>query len=243
MFLHQIGLPLNLFESLVSSAYATASDYHQDSREAGHGNCRSDRPHINERPVIFISLVFVGFLWSVYVPLGINDNRRFLSAALEWFGIACAESGIVFFIATGFFPNTWGMSPRWLPAQWRTCQQSHRNQGFSHTENVSQKLLRRDGFVYYNKCMANVLNTDKQIAVFSPDWDFISTSYVERLNATARLHMKRLARLTRASSKKRENFEAAVGLHFAYYNSVRRHNTLRCTPALALSSHSGVLAI
>jgi hypothetical protein len=56
---------------------------------------------------------------------------------------------------------------------------------------------------------------------------------VERLNATTRLHMKWLARLTHAFSKKRENFEAAVGLHFAYYNFVRRHNTLRCTPAMA----------
>src|SRR4051812_3118598 len=45
--------------------------------------------------------------------------------------------------------------------------------------------------------------------------------------------MKRLARLTHAFSKKRENFEAAVGLHFAYYNFVRRHNILRCTPAMA----------
>ena len=40
-------------------------------------------------------------------------------------------------------------------------------------------------------------------------------------------------RLTLAFSKKRENFEAAVGLHFAYYNFVKRHNTLRCTPAMA----------
>jgi len=66
-----------------------------------------------------------------------------------------------------------------------------------------------------------------------PDFSLISTSYVERLNATTRLHMKRLARLTHAFSKKRENFEAAVGLHFAYYNFVRRHNTIRCTPAMA----------
>ena len=61
----------------------------------------------------------------------------------------------------------------------------------------------------------------------------ISTSYVERLNATTRLHMRSLTRLTLAFSKKRENFEAAVGLHFAYYNFVKRHNTLRCTPAMA----------
>jgi hypothetical protein len=63
--------------------------------------------------------------------------------------------------------------------------------------------------------------------------DLISTSYIERLNATTRLHMRRLTRLTLAFSKKRENFEAAVGLHFAYYNFVKRHNTLRCTPAMA----------
>ena len=45
--------------------------------------------------------------------------------------------------------------------------------------------------------------------------------------------MRRLTRLTLAFSKKLDNFEAAVGLHFAYYNFVKRHNTLRCTPAMA----------
>jgi hypothetical protein len=48
-----------------------------------------------------------------------------------------------------------------------------------------------------------------------------------------RLHMRRLTRLTLAFSKKLENFEAAVALHFAYYNFVKRHNSLRCTPAMA----------
>ncbi|MFL6333964.1 MAG: hypothetical protein ACJ754_11680 [Pyrinomonadaceae bacterium] len=62
---------------------------------------------------------------------------------------------------------------------------------------------------------------------------FISTSYVERLNLTTRHHMRRLTRLTIAFSKKLENFEAAVGLHFAYYNFVKVHKTLRCTPAMA----------
>jgi hypothetical protein len=45
--------------------------------------------------------------------------------------------------------------------------------------------------------------------------------------------MRRLTRLTYAFSKKLENFEAAVGLHFAYYNFVKRHSTIRCTPAMA----------
>jgi IS1 family transposase len=66
-----------------------------------------------------------------------------------------------------------------------------------------------------------------------PEMDSVSTSYIERLNATTRLHMRRLTRLTLAFSKKLENFEAAVGLHFAYYNFVLRHNSLRCTPAMA----------
>jgi hypothetical protein len=39
--------------------------------------------------------------------------------------------------------------------------------------------------------------------------------------------------LTNAFSKKFENFQAAVSLHFAYYNFVRIHKTLRMTPAMA----------
>src|ERR1039457_6143587 len=77
------------------------------------------------------------------------------------------------------------------------------------------------------------VSSEIKVIVGSPDVDLISTSYIERLNATTRLHMRRLTRLTLAFSKKRENFEAAVGLHFAYYNFVKRHNTLRCTPAMA----------
>ena len=77
------------------------------------------------------------------------------------------------------------------------------------------------------------VSCEKKVVAGRPNLDLISTSYVERLNATTRLHMRRLTRLTLAFSKKRENFEAAVGLHFAYYNFVKRHNTLRCTPAMA----------
>jgi IS1 family transposase len=77
------------------------------------------------------------------------------------------------------------------------------------------------------------VSVEKRVVVGSPDMDLVSTSYIERLSATTRLHMRRLTRLTLAFSKKLENFEAAVALHFAYYNLVRRHGTLRCTPAMA----------
>ena len=83
-----------------------------------------------------------------------------------------------------------------------------------------------------------VIGSEKTIVQGNPAYSLISTSYVERLNATTRLHMRRLTRLTLAFSKRLENFKAAVGLHFAYYNFVRRHNTLRCTPAMAAGVES-----
>jgi IS1 family transposase len=77
-----------------------------------------------------------------------------------------------------------------------------------------------------------VTSIDRRVVAGRPEMDLISTSHVERLNGTTRLHVKRLARLTYAFSKKLENFEAAVALHFAYYNFVRTHNTLKMTPAM-----------
>jgi IS1 family transposase len=67
----------------------------------------------------------------------------------------------------------------------------------------------------------------------TPDPKVVSTSYVERLNASTRLHVKRLNRLTLAFSKKLENFEAAVALNFASHNFVKSHRTLKMTPAMA----------
>ncbi len=66
----------------------------------------------------------------------------------------------------------------------------------------------------------------------------ICTSYVERQNLTMRNHMKRLARLTLGFSKKLDNFKAATALHFAYYNFVKVHSSIRCTPAMALGVSS-----
>jgi hypothetical protein len=56
---------------------------------------------------------------------------------------------------------------------------------------------------------------------------------VERQNLTIRRQMRRLTRLTNAFSKKWENLWAAYCVHFAWYNFVRRHQSLRMTPAMA----------
>ncbi|MGN6369101.1 MAG: IS1 family transposase [Phycisphaerae bacterium] len=66
-----------------------------------------------------------------------------------------------------------------------------------------------------------------------PDPKHISTSYVERANLTMRMGMRRFTRLTNAFSKKLANHEAAIALHFMYYNFARIHQTLKVTPAMA----------
>lgn len=78
-----------------------------------------------------------------------------------------------------------------------------------------------------------VTKVDKEYIHGNPDPKHISTSYVERQNLTMRMHMRRLTRLTNAFSKKLDNFKAAAALHFAYYNFVKSHGTLKCTPAMA----------
>src|SRR6266446_5167238 len=78
-----------------------------------------------------------------------------------------------------------------------------------------------------------VVSIERRAVAGHPDMDLISTSHIERLNGTTRLHLRRLTRLTYAFSKKLENFEAAVALHFAYYNFVRTNGSLKMTPAMA----------
>lgn len=86
---------------------------------------------------------------------------------------------------------------------------------------------------------AECIATDTQVIMGNPDKKKVSTSYVERQNLTMRMSMRRFTRLTNAFSKKVENLEAAVALHFMYYNFCRPHKTLNkeknlgITPAMA----------
>jgi IS1 family transposase len=80
---------------------------------------------------------------------------------------------------------------------------------------------------------AAFVSCEKRAIMGRPDKAHVSTSYVERQNLTMRMHMRRFTRLTNGFSKKAENHVHAVSLHFAYYNFVRVHKTLRMTPAMA----------
>ncbi len=80
---------------------------------------------------------------------------------------------------------------------------------------------------------AAVTGIEKTPVFGCPVEELVSTSYVERQNLTVRMGVRRYTRLTNAFSKKLENHAAATALHFAHYNFVRQHQTLRCSPAMA----------
>ena len=79
----------------------------------------------------------------------------------------------------------------------------------------------------------------KAIISGNPDYSHVSTSYVERQNLTMRMSMRRFTRLTNGHSKKLENHEHAVAIHYMYYNFGRIHQSLRVTPAMeaGISDH------
>lgn len=73
-----------------------------------------------------------------------------------------------------------------------------------------------------------------------PDYDKVSTSYVERANLSIRMGMRRMTRLTNGFSKKAENHAHAFAIHMMHFNYCRPHQTLtkaaggvKTTPAMA----------
>jgi IS1 family transposase len=86
---------------------------------------------------------------------------------------------------------------------------------------------------------AECIGAFPQIIAGRPNLKHVSTSFVERSNLTLRMGQRRFTRLTNAHSKKIQNLEAAVSLHFQHYNFARIHSSLRVTPAMeaGISNH------
>ena len=85
---------------------------------------------------------------------------------------------------------------------------------------------------------AGFSGTEKKPINGIPDYKHASTSCVERQNLTMRMSMRRFTRLTNGFSKKIENHEHAIALHFMHYNFCRVHQSLtvgglKRTPAMA----------
>ena len=91
---------------------------------------------------------------------------------------------------------------------------------------------------------SKVLGVRPEVVIGHPNFDHISTSYVERLNLNVRMHLRRFTRLTNAFSKSLEHLKAAVALFVVWYDFCRVHQTLRVTPAMeaGLTDHIWTVA-
>lgn len=88
-----------------------------------------------------------------------------------------------------------------------------------------------------------VISVDKASLIGNPVISSICTSHIERQNLTMRMQIRRLTRKTNGYSKKLENLQAALALHFAYYNFARIHSTLNVTPAMEADVENRIWSI
>jgi hypothetical protein len=90
---------------------------------------------------------------------------------------------------------------------------------------------------------AEVVEAVPKVIQGNPDRERICTSHIERQNLTMRMQIRRPTRLTNAFSNKWANPNAALALHFAWYNFCRVHQTPWITPAMAagITDHAWTL--
>jgi len=84
-----------------------------------------------------------------------------------------------------------------------------------------------------NEGVRKMQTAERAAVVGSPDLETLTTSHIERGFLTVRQELKRYQRKGLGYSKDLEMHKLAVALHFGVYNFVRKHSTLKTTPAVA----------
>jgi IS1 family transposase len=97
-------------------------------------------------------------------------------------------------------------------------------------ENVFCGLIDYAMLVKHYDGREHYIGAEKRIICGNPELEYISTSYIERLNLTMRMQNRRFTRKTNAFSKKIDNLTYSVALTVMYYNFVHIHSSLRVTP-------------
>jgi IS1 family transposase len=91
------------------------------------------------------------------------------------------------------------------------------------------------------------ITAERRLVSGDPDPAKVTTSHIERQNLTMRMGMRRFTRLTNGFSKKAANLDAAVALHYQFYNFARPHKSLANpyprTPAMAAGVTDHVWAV
>jgi hypothetical protein len=123
---HMIALFVNSSKSANSKDNATYADEHQQSSGKRINDCETERPPIDVSLFIVFVFVFGGFIGALLVALYVNYERRVLRASLICCSLTCGGFGILFLLASGLYPYTWGLPPQWLPVKWNPCPQNYR---------------------------------------------------------------------------------------------------------------------
>lgn len=79
-----------------------------------------------------------------------------------------------------------------------------------------------------------LVGSERKTVCGSPNMKTATVSHIERFFLTVRQSNKRCARKTLAYSKKWDNHALMASIHIFVYNMVRKHETLKTTPAVAL---------
>jgi hypothetical protein len=84
-----------------------------------------------------------------------------------------------------------------------------------------------------NEGVRKMQTAEREAVVGSPDLETVTTSHIERAFLTVRQELKRFQRKGLGYSKDLATHKLAVALHFGVYNFVRKHHSLKTTPAVA----------